>query len=410
MRPSIILTSFAALAAVFALSLAGCKYSTLGSPLPGPGGPPTLPPGTVSEEKVPTSAATPFGITSAPDGNVWFTELNGNKLGHVVPGTFPGAGSMFECGPLPAANSGPADITAVTGNPNVWFDEAGDNKIGNVDPSNCAYSEFTIPTTSSGVVGLTADQSGVLWFAESNVAKITKMTVGGSFTEYPTGLSSSVPVSVAIAGDNTVWYLDSGRNSVGHLTFPGGVPTFVDYGIPTIPSDPGYMVLGPDGALWFTELGIDSGTGCQIGRITTGASPSISEFLLPFVQQPPNFDVCLGIANAGGNIWFAEADTGAIGRVTPQGVVTEYGIPGSGTTALFVTAGPSGTLWFTDAGIDPNLQGQVGTNQIGRVNLGMIPGISTVRTFKAKMSTHRLPLLNAKGEVVRRINGRPINH
>src|SRR5215469_4257948 len=361
MRPSALTTS-AAIAALFALIVAGCKYSTVGSPLPGIGGPPTFAPGVVTEKPVPTSNATPFGITSAPDGNMWFTELNGNKLAHVIPGVFPGAGSYVECGPLPSANSGPGDITSVTGNPNVWFDEFGTNRIGSVNTSTCAYSEFVIPTQNAGASGLTADQNGVLWFAESGNDKITKLTVGGTFTEYPVGLSGSSVVSVAIASDNSVWYLDSGRNSVGHLTFPGGVPTFVDYGIPSNPADPAYMTLGPDGALWFTELGIGSSLGCQIGRITTGGSPSITEYILPFAQPPPDFDLCLGLTSAGGNIWFAEADTGAIGRVTPQGVVTEYGIPGSGTTALFVAGGPDGNLWFTDGGFDPNISG-VGTNQ-----------------------------------------------
>ncbi|HYK54707.1 MAG TPA: hypothetical protein VEV38_14390, partial [Candidatus Eremiobacteraceae bacterium] len=106
----------------------------------------------------------------------------------------------------------------------------------------------------------------------------------------------------------------------------------------------------------------------------------------------------------GGNIWFAEADTGAIGRVTPQGVVTEYGIPGSGTTALFVAGGPDGNLWFTDGGFDPNISG-VGTNQIGRVKIGLVPSISTLRTFKATMKTQRLPLLNKQGEIIHRFDG-----
>ena len=403
MRSSISLVSSATLAALFAIVVAGCKYSTLGGPLPAPSPAPTLAPGIVSEKGIPTANATPFGITSAPDGNVWFTELNGNKLGHVVPGTFPGSGSLVECGALPAAASGPADVTVATGSPKVWFDEVGStNKIGSVDTSNCQYAEFTIPTASAGPSGLTADQSGNLWFAEFNAAKITKMTIGGAFTEYPTGLSGSAPVAAAIAGDNSVWYLDSGRNSVGHLTFPGGVPTFVDYGIPTNPADPVSMTLGPDGALWFTELGIGSLTGCQIGRITTGASPSITEYRLKFPQPSPDGDVCLGITSVGGAIWFAEADTGVIGRVTTAGVVTEYGIPGNGTTALFVTGGPDGNLWFTDGGFDPNISG-VGTNQIGRVKIGMIPSLSTIRAFKAKMSTRRLPLLNAKGGIIERI-------
>lgn len=410
MRPSIILTSFASLAALFALAVAGCKYSTLAGPLPGPSPAPTLGPGIVSEENIPTAAATPIGITTGPDGNLWFAELGGNKVGKVVPGTFPAAGSIVECGTLPTASSGVFDVATDSSTPNkVWFDEFQNGKIGNVNTSDCSYSEFQPPTANAEPLGLTVDQSGVLWFAEAapGLGQIGKMTIGGSFTEYANGLSGSDPVSVAIAGDDTVWYVDAGRNSIGHLTFPGGVPTFVDYGIPTNPASPGYITLGPDGNLWFTELGINF-LGCQIGRITTGVSPSITEFLLPFPQPGPDFDFCLDLTSAGGNIWFAEADRGAIGRVTGGGVVTEYGIPGNGTTAVFLTDGPDGNLWFTDGGFDSNVQG-VGTNQIGRVKIGMIGAASTIRTFKAKMSTHRLPVLNRDGVPVIRINGRAIN-
>jgi streptogramin lyase len=410
MRPSIMLASFASLAALVALTVAGCKYSTVGSPLPGPSPAPTLGPGIVSEAKIPTAAATPLGITSGPDGNLWFTEFNGNKIGKAVPNSFPAAGSIVECGPLPSANSGPVDIVSDASTPNkVWFDEFASDRIGNVDTSTCTYNEFAIPTANAGPEGLTADQNGVLWFAESatGIGAVAKMTIGGTVTEYATGLQGSNPISVAIAGDNTVWYVDGGRNSVGHLTFPGGVPTFVDYGIPTNPADPFEITLGPDGALWFTELGINT-VGCQIGRITTGASPTVSEFTLPFLQNPPDGDLCLDLTSAGGAIWFAEADSGAIGRVTTGGVVTEFGIPGNGTTAVFVANGPDGNLWFTDGAFDSSVQG-VGTNQIGRVKIGMIPALSTIRTFKAKVSTHRLRLLNANGSPIFRINGRPIN-
>jgi len=64
-RPSALLSSFGMLGVLFALALAGCKYSTLAGPLPGPSPAPTLGPGIVSEEKIPTSAATPVGHRSA---------------------------------------------------------------------------------------------------------------------------------------------------------------------------------------------------------------------------------------------------------------------------------------------------------------------------------------------------------
>ena len=42
-------------------------------------------PGTITEFPLPTGGS-PSGITAGPDGNLWFTEFNGNKIGRITPG------------------------------------------------------------------------------------------------------------------------------------------------------------------------------------------------------------------------------------------------------------------------------------------------------------------------------------
>jgi streptogramin lyase len=45
---------------------------------------------TIVEYPVPTAAAEPHGITLGPDGNLWFTESLGNKIGKIsTEGTSP---------------------------------------------------------------------------------------------------------------------------------------------------------------------------------------------------------------------------------------------------------------------------------------------------------------------------------
>lgn len=39
---------------------------------------------TVTEYTIPTLASTPTGITAGPDGNLWFTESAGNKIGKIT--------------------------------------------------------------------------------------------------------------------------------------------------------------------------------------------------------------------------------------------------------------------------------------------------------------------------------------
>ena len=127
---------------------------------------------------------------------------------------------------------------------------------------------------------------------------------------------------------------------------------FAEFGVPTASGRPTGIAAGPDGNLWFTEIG-----GNEIGRITpTG---TITEFAIPSSGATP-----LAIAaGSDGNLWFVESSTNKIGRITPTGTIT--GSSGSRPRTrrrARVHAGPDGALWFTE----PNS----GVNKIGRVTTG----------------------------------------
>jgi hypothetical protein len=77
----------------------------------------------VNEYSVPTSNSYPYSIANGSDGDLWFTEVNGNNIGKITPN-----GNITEY-PIPTANSEPTSIT--TGpDGNLWFTEADGNKIG----------------------------------------------------------------------------------------------------------------------------------------------------------------------------------------------------------------------------------------------------------------------------------------
>ena len=72
----------------------------------------------ITEFPVPTANADPYGITAGPDGNLWFTEYGGSKIGMINPTTH--AITEF---PVPTANAGLDGITAGPDG-NLWFTEA----------------------------------------------------------------------------------------------------------------------------------------------------------------------------------------------------------------------------------------------------------------------------------------------
>jgi streptogramin lyase len=109
----------------------------------------------------------------------------------------------------------------------------------------------------------------------------------------------------------------------------------------TVPSagGPFRITAGPDGNVWFTEY-----FGPGIGRITPDGV--ITEFRIPSSPARP-LQITTG---PDGNLWFTESARSAnrIGRVTPSGSFTEFLIPTAACNADGIATGPDGALWFTE--------------------------------------------------------------
>jgi streptogramin lyase len=109
------------------------------------------------------------------------------------------------------------------------------------------------------------------------------------------------------------------------------------------------ITAGPDGNVWFTE----PITGA-VGRITPAGQ--VTEFPTP-VHDPVAITT-----GPDGNLWFAggQLGNGSIGRITPAGQVTEFTLPEMISAASGITAGPDGNLWFTE-NVYPNAE------RVGRI-------------------------------------------
>ena len=76
-----------------------------------------------------TPGAVPFGIAAGPDGNLWFTELSGDRIGRITP-----AGVITEFSTGLTAGAGPLGIAAGPDG-NLWFTEfAGTGSGGSPRP------------------------------------------------------------------------------------------------------------------------------------------------------------------------------------------------------------------------------------------------------------------------------------
>jgi streptogramin lyase len=145
----------------------------------------------ITEFPIPTFNSYPAdGITSGPDGNIWFTEANGNNIGRIT-----NAGKITEF-PVPTANSSPRQITTGSDG-NLWFTEL-IGGIGRITPAG-EITEFPIGTS---VVGITAGPDGNLWFTESIAGRIGRITPAGEITgEFPIPTPESIPIGITAGPD-----------------------------------------------------------------------------------------------------------------------------------------------------------------------------------------------------------------
>jgi streptogramin lyase len=86
--------------------------------------------GKIREFATPTPYSDPFAITTGPDGNLWFTELIGDKIGRI---TTSGVITEYIIPTSGVSGSEPHGITAGPRNTNkVWFTETATSMIGEI--------------------------------------------------------------------------------------------------------------------------------------------------------------------------------------------------------------------------------------------------------------------------------------
>ena len=158
-----------------------------------------------------------------------------------------------------------------------------------------------------------------------------------SITELPLP-AGSAPDYITLGPDGALWFADNGLNKIGRITTAGVV---TEYATPTANSGPFSITVGSDHNLWFTEY--NSG---KIGKITTGGT--ITEYTSPNFFRP-----WVITSGPDGALWFTDNSSGAIGRITTAGVASpEFSVPGQGAgdnrEPYGIVTGPDGALWITD--------------------------------------------------------------
>ncbi|HEV2737680.1 MAG TPA: hypothetical protein VGU66_03780 [Candidatus Elarobacter sp.] len=162
--------------------------------------------GVAGETSIPTANSGPFGIATAPDNNLYYTESAVDKIGRIA--------NLFTAQSEISLTTGTVPESIVRGpDGNLWFTENGDsgNKIGRLSPNSFSVTgEFPTLTPSSHPVGIVVGQDGALWFTENGVDKIGRITTGGTVTEYTSPVTGLGLRGIAVAPDGSLWFCEPG--------------------------------------------------------------------------------------------------------------------------------------------------------------------------------------------------------
>ena len=301
---------------------------------------------TITEFTIPTAGSAPEGIAAGPDGNLWFTESSGNKIGRITP-----LGAIDEFA-VPTSGSRPWGITAGPDG-NLWFTEnleqgAFGGKIGRITTVG-VITEFDIPTAGSCPQGIAAGPDGNLWFVEICTYKVGRITTDGVVTEFPTPSTraASGPEWITAGSDGNLWYTGGANNKIGRVTPAGAITEFT--------SRRPLVIHSASRPAPTAIFGSRNTTTAKMGRITTDGV--VTEFLNSLAMP-------YGIAaGSDGNLWFTERGSNGVWRLTPGGTGTRYTTPTLDSKPHGIASGPDGALWIAE----------FAANKIGRLSLEPTP-------------------------------------
>ena len=223
--------------------------------------------------------ATPTGITTGSDGNVWFTDFSDDRIGRIDPDD--GAITMFSD---PADNlEGPADITTGSDG-NLWFTNRANDRLGRIDPDDGTIVTFADPEIDQNPVisdGITGGPAGDVWFSSPGNGRVGRIEV-----------VDDPPVAVDDA------YAKSGVSLT--VAAPGVLTNDTDPDSTTLTaalvSGPthGSVTLQADGSFTYTSSSALGGTDSFTYTASDGVSASSPATVTITTTTPASKDACNG--------------------------------------------------------------------------------------------------------------------
>lgn len=198
--------------------------------------------------------ARPHSIINDVEGNIWYTGNGNGTVGKLNPTT-----GEIDVYPMPDPAARDPHTPLILSNGDMWFTLQNSNMLGRIVPDTGDIRLTTMPRESARPYGIKEDSHGMIWIAYRGSNAIAKVNPDSwEITEYetPNPNPESHPGNhyvrrLAIAEDDTVWYVDSGRGHIGQLNPDTG--NIKEWPSPSGPQSHPYAIAVVNGIVWYNE-------------------------------------------------------------------------------------------------------------------------------------------------------------
>src|SRR6266567_4931017 len=201
---------------------------------------------------------------------------------------------------------------------------------GSIDRIELDGTVTNFPVNTIGLSHVTTGPDGNVWFTAQNKAGFMRPDGTGELFKLT---QQGTPTGITTGPDGNMWFGlggPPGTNQLVQMSLSGAV-------LNVFPVNPGPNegTTGADGNLWWCA-------GSGVDRVTVTGQ----------VTRFPLGKYCADITSApDGNLWVAEfrsTGSGTIGKLTPDGALTEFPLPAQPVANLSgITVGPDGNVWFS---------------------------------------------------------------
>lgn len=307
------------------------------------------PAGPIEEIAPPTPDAQLLGISTAPDGTIWFTEDGPDQIGHYDPGSGqfreypvktkggelwgilqdstgtvwytswfldglrgllgrldPATGEVQEY-EIPGDRPWAFSILEYQGG--IWLPLLSGNAVVRFDPRSETFEQHPLPEENQGPAYLTVGPDGDLWVSLSYVGRIARLDPDSGRYDLLKPGPLEAPVGLLWAADGSLWIGDHGASRITRYDPRTGryelFPTSQSFFYPlTLPND---LAQDSQGRLWFIQHG-----GNRMAYYDPGRDVLV-EIPIPTDEVNAQWMTLDGQERP----WFAEYTTGKLGTVDP---------------------------------------------------------------------------------------------